>query len=93
MPIIKSAKKALRSSKTKAQKNQKAKDKLKKMLKNANSDNLSEVIAQIDKSAKNNLINANKASRVKSQLCKKYSVKNTKTQKKPSLSKTKKSKK
>lgn len=72
MPILKNAKKALRSSERKAVFNRDIKSKLKtmsdKLIKNPTLDNLKLVFSAIDKAKKVNLIHANKAARLKSQM-------------------------
>ncbi len=74
MPIIKSAKKALRRDKRRAIVNKKIKDKvkatLKKSRKNPNKKNLKETFSFLDRAAKKNVIHRNKASRLKSRLSK-----------------------
>ena len=92
MPITKSAKKALRSSKRKASQNLKRKKLLKKLLKKANEKNLSTVFSKIDKAAKRNAISQNKAARIKASLSKKFGVpKGKKTIEKAPVAKTTKS--
>lgn len=83
MPISKSAKKSLRTSVAKKEKNLVAKNKLKSVLKTADSKNISTVTKTIDKAAKNHLISKNKASRLKSQLAKKFKAGAKKTVSKP----------
>jgi len=78
MPITKSVKKALRSSKNKAKRNLAIKNKLKKQIKNVNEKNYSEIISFIDKAAKINFIHKNKAARIKSRLSKKIDLKKIK---------------
>jgi len=72
MPILKNAKKALRSSNRKATINKDIKSKLKtvtdRLLKSPTLDNLKLVFSAIDKAKKRNLIRANKAARLKSQM-------------------------
>lgn len=79
MPILKNAKKALRSSARKAAVNQVVKSKLKtmqdKMVKNPLVENLAPAFSAIDKAKKNHLIHANKAARLKSRLSKLVSSK------------------
>lgn len=74
MPIIKSAKKALRQSESRRKRNQIWKEKLKEAVKKAVSEKsmaaLSQAYKIIDKSAKRDLIKKNKASRMKSRLAK-----------------------
>lgn len=74
MPITKSAKKSLRVSQTKKAQNRTRKIALDKALKAVNNDNISSTIALIDKAAKTGIIHKNKASRMKSQLSKKFST-------------------
>jgi len=72
MPILKNAKKALRSSKRKAVFNQQVRSKMRtmvtKMRKSPDQDLLSESYSAIDKAVKRNLIHKNKAARLKSQM-------------------------
>jgi len=74
MPIIKSAKKALRRDKRRAIVNKKIKDKvkatLKKSRKNPNKKNLRETFSFLDRATKKNVIHKNKANRLKSRLSK-----------------------
>ena len=74
MPILKNAKKALRSSQRKAVVNNKVRSKLKTMVdgfkKSPTVVALSSAFSAIDKAKKKNLIEPNKAARVKSQLSK-----------------------
>lgn len=72
MPITKSAKKALRQTKTRTVRNQKIKQALKLALKKANKENLSNTFSTIDKAVKRNIIHKNRAGRLKSRLAKKY---------------------
>ena len=78
MPITKSAKKSLRSSITKRDRNAQMKNKFKKMLKEVNEKNLSDVISTVDKAEKRNIITKNKAARIKSRLSKKMGSKKIK---------------
>ena len=71
MPIKFAAKKALRSSKKKYQKNILIKKNLKDSIKKASEKNINNVFSIIDKAAKNNVINKNKAARLKASLAKK----------------------
>jgi small subunit ribosomal protein S20 len=71
MPIIKSAKKALRSSTRKHEANLEFKEKLRDSIKKANSKTINKAYSVIDKAAKKNLIHKNKAARLKSALIKK----------------------
>ncbi|KKT83366.1 MAG: 30S ribosomal protein S20 [Candidatus Giovannonibacteria bacterium GW2011_GWC2_44_9] len=72
MPIIKSAKKALRQSRRRRERNLVWKDKLRDAVKRAVSEKspaaLSAAYKTIDKSAKKGLIKKNKAARMKSRL-------------------------
>lgn len=72
MPILKNAKKALRSSERKAAFNQQVRSKMRtmvaKMRKSPDQDLLSESYSAIDKAVKRNLIHKNKAARLKSQM-------------------------
>jgi len=74
MPILKSAKKALRVSKKKNIVNRKLKSRVKTAIDQANKDpnqkNLSLASSKIDRAVKKNLIHKNKAARVKSRLAK-----------------------
>ena len=74
MPIIKSAKKALRQSKTKKALNVSKKDGLKSLLKQFKKENKADLIPKIfslaDKAAKTGAIHKNKAKRIKSQVSK-----------------------
>lgn len=74
MPIIKSAKKALRQSTKRRAENQIWKNKLNEAVKKATAEKspafLSQAYKTIDKSAKRGLIKKNKASRMKSKLAK-----------------------
>jgi len=74
MPIIKSAKKALRRDKRRTIVNKKINDQvkaaLKKSRKNPSKKNLKEAFSYLDKAAKKNVIHKNKASRLKSRLSK-----------------------
>lgn len=81
MPISKSAKKSLRSSINKRQRNSVLRSNLKDSLKKATLDSLSKTYSTIDKAAKTHLINKNKAARLKSKLTKRLtgSDRDTKT--------------
>lgn len=74
MPISKSAKKALRSSEAKREKNLVLKVKLKKAIKKSTAETLNEAYSTIDKSVKRHLIHRNKAAHLKSQLAKKFAT-------------------
>lgn len=75
MPITKSAKKALRASRNKQDRNNKARLGLEIALKKVSLKNLASVVSKIDKAAKNNIISKNKAARIKSSLSKNIGVK------------------
>ena len=86
MPIIKSAKKALRQNISRRRKNLKKKAELKTIIKQykkaviakdkeKTAEYLSQVYKKLDKAAKTNLIKKNKASRLKSRLSKLLAVK------------------
>ena len=72
MPIIKSAKKALRQSKRKAENNKPIKTKARTLLKKARIDpsqeNLAAAFSALDKAAKKNIFHRNKVSRLKARL-------------------------
>ena len=74
MPILKSAKKALRVSKRKNKINRKLKSQVKTVIdqvkKTPSSENLSLASSKIDRAVKKNLIHKNKAARLKSKLAK-----------------------
>lgn len=74
MPILKNAKKALRSSQKKAVVNGRVRSMLKtmtdRMLKAPNNEALNMVFSAIDKAKKRNIIHANKAARLKSRMSK-----------------------
>lgn len=74
MPILKSAKKALRASARKAVHNQAVRSRVKSALdavrKNPVMETLTEAYSALDVAVKKNLIHANKAARVKSQVAK-----------------------
>lgn len=74
MPILKHAKKKLRQDKKRALKNKELRDLYKKAVKNARKSptekNISLAFSQIDKAAKNYIIHANKAARLKASLTK-----------------------
>ncbi|MEK7495843.1 MAG: 30S ribosomal protein S20 [Patescibacteria group bacterium] len=74
MPIIKSAKKALRQNISRRKRNLKRKAELKKVIKeykkSITAEHLSQVYKKLDKAAKVNLIKKNKAARLKSGLSK-----------------------
>lgn len=74
MPILKNAKKALRSSQRKAVINNRVRSKLKTMVdgfkKSPTLTTLSLVFSVIDKAKKRNILEPNKAARIKSQLSK-----------------------
>lgn len=72
MPILKNAKKALRSSQRKAVVNNKVRSKLKTKIdgfkKSPSIETLSSAFSAVDKAKKKNIIEPNKAARIKSQL-------------------------
>jgi small subunit ribosomal protein S20 len=72
MPIIKSAKKALRQENRRAIENQKVRSAYKKAIRffreNVSSSSLNTAYKKIDQAAKKHIIHKNKASRLKSQL-------------------------
>jgi len=74
MPILKSAKKALRVSKRKNKINRKLKSQVKTVIdqvkKTPSAENLSLASSKIDRAVKKNLIHKNKAARLKSKLAK-----------------------
>ncbi|MEO8581483.1 MAG: 30S ribosomal protein S20 [Patescibacteria group bacterium] len=108
MPILKNAKKALRVSKRKAERNQVVKSKMKTMMDKAKKsitvDTISGAFSAIDRAARKHLLHPNKAARLKSQLSKKLAggdakpevapkAKSKATAKKSTKSKSKKAKK
>jgi len=88
MPIIKSAKKALRQTKRRTKINRRTKDVVKKTIKafkkKPTLETLKKVTSEIDKAVKKNILHRNKANRLKSQLNKliKQKPARTKTKKK-----------
>jgi small subunit ribosomal protein S20 len=74
MPLLRNAKKALRVSKRKAERNQVVRSKMKTMLDKAkkaiSTESLSEAFSAVDRAAKKHLIHPNKAAHLKSQLSK-----------------------
>lgn len=74
MPVLQSAKKALRRDRRRAVVNKSLKDKVKKALKKVRKSptkkNLQEASSVLDKAAKKKIIHQNKASRLKSRLSK-----------------------
>lgn len=70
MPVTPSAKKSLRNSEAKRDRNSVIKDQLKRILKGATAANLSEVFSFVDKAAKREIIHPNKAARLKARLSK-----------------------
>ena len=74
MPLLKHAKKKLRQDKVRTVKNKKLKDAFKELVKEAKIDKKAETVSKafsaIDKAAKHNIINENKAARMKSTLTK-----------------------
>lgn len=85
MPILKNAKKALRSSKRKATVNQVAKSRNKTMIDRFNAnptvESLSTAFSAIDKAVRRHLFHKNKAARLKSQLSRKVATDKTETKK------------
>lgn len=75
MPILKNAKKALRVSKRKAERNVVVRSKMKTMLDKAKKalspESLGEAFSAVDRAARKHMIHPNKAARLKSQLSKK----------------------
>lgn len=82
MPITKSAKKSLRVSESKRDRNKLQEIELGKAIKKVSASNINEVISKIDKAAKTHLIHKNKAARLKSRLMKKYSTAKSKVKSK-----------
>ncbi len=70
MPVIESAKKALRSSEAKHERNLLVKAELRRALKNVTVESMSKVVSLVDKAAKRDIIHKNKAARIKSALSK-----------------------
>ena len=74
MPILKHAKKKLKQDKKRTIKNKKLKDTFKTLLKQAKIDkkpeSVSKAFSAVDKAAKQNIVNKNKAARLKSSLTK-----------------------
>lgn len=70
MPVTPSARKALRNAEAKQERNSLIKAELKRVLKNATAENVSQVVSFVDKAAKRMVIHPNKAARLKSQLSK-----------------------
>lgn len=74
MPILKHAKKTLKQEKKRTIQNRKVKELYKKLLKTAEADkkpeSVSKAFSAVDKAAKVNVINKNKAARIKSKLTK-----------------------
>jgi small subunit ribosomal protein S20 len=77
MPITKSAKKSLRVSRTKKAQNDQQRLALAKALQKVDVNSVNQTVSLIDKAAKTNLIHANKAARMKSQLAKKFGTPKT----------------
>lgn len=71
MPILPSAKKALKQNLKKYQANLVLRKKLRDAIKKTTSANINATISLIDKAAKKNIIHKNKAARLKSRLAKK----------------------
>jgi small subunit ribosomal protein S20 len=78
MPILQSAKKALRSSKRKAQVNKvvrsRAKTAIDAVKSKASAETVSAAFSRIDRAVKHNLLHKNKAGRLKSQLSKRVAA-------------------
>lgn len=74
MPISASAKKALRVSERRAVENKIMKARVKNQIKHATGETLAQAFSTIDKAAKNNVMHANKAARLKSRLAKRLSA-------------------
>lgn len=72
MPISLSAKKSLRVSQRRTEENRAWKQRVKNQLKKTTAETVSATISVIDKAAKHDVIHKNKASRLKSQLMKKF---------------------
>lgn len=74
MPILKNAKKALRSSKRKAVVNSRVRSRMKSAMDavkvGASTESVSTAFSRIDRAVKHNLLHKNKAGRLKSQLSK-----------------------
>lgn len=70
MPIIKSAKKALRQNSSRRSRNLSRLKAMKQAIRNISRDTLPKAYALIDKAVKNNLIHKNKAARLKSKVAK-----------------------
>lgn len=74
MPVLKHAKKKLRQDKKRTLANRKMKDAYKKLFKSAvkakTADSVAKAFQSIDKAAKQNILHANKAARLKSSLSK-----------------------
>ncbi len=74
MPLLKHAKKKLKQDKVRTARNKKVKEVFKKLIKIAETDkkakSVSEAFSAVDKAVKHNILNANKAARMKSQLTK-----------------------
>jgi len=71
MPILKSAKKAMRVSRKKQERNTNQKKALYDAIRSASEKDINKVNSLIDKAAKKNIIHKNKAARLKSRLAKK----------------------
>jgi len=88
MPITQSAKKALRQSIKRNRVNRRAKDKVKKAIKEFKAkptkEGLKKAFSKIDQAIKKNLTHKNKAARLKSQLAKLLSQKPVQPKKSPS---------
>lgn len=71
MPILSSAKKALRQNEKRYKANSELRKKLKESIKKVNATTINKTVSLIDKAAKSNIIHKNKAARLKSRLAKK----------------------
>lgn len=82
MPRTLSSKKALRQSLKRRKLNLTIKENLKKLIKTAKFQKLSQIISAIDKASKKGIIDKNKAARLKSRLVRKFAKKTQKKIKK-----------
>jgi small subunit ribosomal protein S20 len=71
MPILSSAKKALRQNEKRYKANSELRKKLKESIKKTSANTINKTVSLIDKAAKSNIIHKNKAARLKSRLAKK----------------------
>lgn len=72
MPLLRSAKKALRSSRRKRSQNRKAENEMQISLKKIKKETASVAYSKIDKAVKKGLIHKNKAAHMKSKIAKKF---------------------